>query len=230
MGVPVGLAHHLVYATGLRPARRDLLGALAAAVHEHHVRVLRPHPVQREVHRSGVADGAGTGDRHQRPLGQVRLRLFGLARPEEVAGVDRRRSQLRRPASVRPVPRAPGVAGVLAVALGGGVPELLEGVSPVAEVLRALGDPFQLPGLDFGAVLGILQVPQFRRELVDRPVQPHRLHVQGVDEAPQQRLALVGELGAVRGDLVDEGVEDGVEAREGFRLIPDGSWDRGRPC
>ena len=146
----------------------------------------------------------------------MRLRLFGLARPEEVAGIDSRRSELRRSAGVRPVPRAPGVAGVLAVTLGGGVPELLEGVAPVAEVLRAIDRPFQFPGLDFGAVLGILQVPQFRGELVDLSVQPHRLHVQPVDEPPEQRLAFVGELGAVGGDLVDEGFEDGIEAREGF--------------
>ena len=49
--------------------------------------------------------------------------------------------------------RSPHVAGVGAVPLGRRIPESLEGVAPVAEVLRTLGDPFQFPGLDFGAVL-----------------------------------------------------------------------------
>ena len=67
---------------------------------------------------------------------------------------------------------------------------------------------------------------QLRREPIHGPVQSHGLHVQGVDEAPEQRLPFVGELGAVRRDLFDEGVEDRFQARQRLVAIPDGSWIR----
>ena len=107
--------------------------------------------------------------------------------------------------------------------LGGGIAQLLEGVAAIAEVAGALDDSLQFPGVDLGPVLGALQVFQLRREPVDRPVQPYGLHVQSVDEAPEQGLAFVGELSAVGRDLIDEVVEDGDQAREGLVAIPDGS-------
>ena len=175
-----GLQTDLVHAARFGPAGGDLLGARSAAVHQDHVRVLASHVVERGVDPVGVVDGLGAGDGDERSLRQVRPGLLVVSRPEEVAGVDRRGGQLPGAARVRSVPRAPGVAGVGAVPLGGGVAQSLEGVPAIAEVLRTFGDSLQLPGLDFGAVLGILQVLEFRRELVDHPVQPHRLHVQGV--------------------------------------------------
>ena len=64
---------------------------------------------------------------------------------------------------------------------------------------------------------------ELRREPVDGAVQSHGLHVQGVDEAPEEALSFVGELGAVGRDLIDEGIEDRVQACQGFVAIPDGS-------
>ena len=160
--------------------------------------------------------------RDERPFGQVRLGLLVLAGAEEVAGVDGRGGQLPGAAHVRSVPRTPGVAGVGTVALGGSVPQPLEGVPAVAEVLRPLGDPLQFPGVDLGPVLSLLQVAKLGREPVDRSVEPDGLHVQGIDEAPEQALAFVGELCTVGGDLVDEGVEDRLQSRQGLGLVPDG--------
>ena len=73
-------------------------------------------------------------------------------------------------------------------------------------------------------VLRALQLLQLRREPIHGPIQSHALHVQGVDEAPKERFPLVSELGAIRRDLFDEGVEDRVQARQRLVAIPDGSW------
>ena len=223
VGVPVGLADDLVHAPRLRPARGDVFRARTAAVHKHHVRVLGSDLIECVADPVGVLDGLGAGDCHQRPLRQVRLGLLGLSGAEEVPGVDRGGGQLRRAGSVRSVPRPPGVAGVGQIALGRCVPQPLERVPPVAEVLRALDDSLQFPGVDLGPVLRLLKFLQFRREPIDCPVQPHRLHVQGVDEAPEQRLAFVGKLGPVGRDLLDERIQNGLKARQGFGLVPDGS-------
>ena len=121
------------------------------------------------------------------------------------------------------MPRPPGVARVGSVALGGRIPELLEGVAAFAQVPAALDLPLQGPGVDLGAVLREPRLLKLRRELVDGPVQPRHLHVQRADDATQQRFAFVEELGIVGGDLVHEGVEERIEAREGFGFIPDRS-------
>ena len=81
----------------------------------------------------------------------------------------------------------------------------------------------QLPGVDLGPVLSVLEFPQLGRQPIDGPVQSLGLHVQGVDEAPEQTFSFVGELGAVGRDLFDEGVEDRVQARQGLVMIPDGA-------
>ena len=89
---------------------------------------------------------------------------------------------------------------------------LVEGVAALAEVLRALGDALQLEGGDLGAVLGALEVAHFRLQLVHGAVEALRLLVQPVDQAPQHRLALVGELRAFDGDAGDDD-EDGLRER-----------------
>ena len=174
------------------------------AMHEHHVRILAVDVVERCADRLGVLDGLGAGDGNEGAFGQVHLCLAALSCAQEVAGIDRGGSQLGGAAEVRAVARSPGVAGVFAVALGGGIAELLEGVAAIAEVAGALDDSLQLPGVDLGPVLGVLQVFQFGREPVHGAVQAHGLHVQGVDEAPEEAFSLVGELGAVGCDLFDE--------------------------
>ena len=181
-----GLADDLVHTAGFGPTRGDLLGTRSAAVHEHHVRILAADLIERSKDPVGVLDGLGAGDSHQGAFGQVRLGLLVLASAEEVPGVDRGRGQFRGAARVRAVTGTPGVAGVGAVPLGGGVAQPLEGVAPIAEVLCALGDSLQFPGVDLGTVLRGLQVFQLRREPVDCPVESHGLHVQRVDEAPEQ--------------------------------------------
>ena len=193
--VPVWPADDLVDALRLGPTRRDLFCTRSAAMHEHHVRILAVDVIECGADGLGVLDGLGAGDGNERAFGQVRLGLLVLSGAEEVAGIDCRGGELRGSAGVRAVSRAPGFAGVAAVMLGGGIAELLEGVAPIAEVAGALDDSLQFPGVDLGPVLGALEVLQLRREPVDRPVQPLGLHVQGVDEAPEQRFALVGELG-----------------------------------
>ena len=130
---------------------------------------------------------------------------------------------MRGAAGVRTVARSPGAAGVFAVPLRGAVPQLLEGVAAIAEVAGALDNPLQRPGVDLGPVLGVLQILQFRREPIHGAVQSHGLHVQRVDEPPQQRFAFVGELGAVGRNFIDEGIEDRFQTRERLVAIPDGA-------
>ena len=221
--VPVRLADNLVNALRLGPASRDLLRTLSAAVHEHHIRVLAVDVVQSGADRLGVVDGLAAGDGDERALRQVRLGLLILAGAKEVPGIDRRGGQLRGAAGVRAVTRSPGVAGVAAVVFGGGIAQLLEGVAPVAEVAGALDDSLQFPGVYFSPVLRALQVLQLRREPVDGAVQSLSLHVQGIDETPEQRFPLIGELGAVGCDFIDEEVDDLVETQQRLVMIPDGS-------
>ncbi len=90
-----------------------------------------------------------------------------------------------------------GVNGGVKMYRRGGVAHCLEGVAAGGEVLRAVCDEFQLARLDLGAVLLALQVAEFRHQLVGCPVETLGLAVEHVDEAPEQALALVGELGAV---------------------------------
>ena len=223
VGVPVRLADDLVHAPGLGPTRRDLLSTRTATVYQDHVLVLAAYLIERRADRVGVVDGLGAGNGDEGALGQVRLRLLVLSRAEEVAGIDRRGGELRGAADVRAMSRTPGVAGIGSVMFSRGIPKLLEGVAPIAEVAGALDDPLQLPGVDFGPVLRALQLFQLRREPVDGAVQSHGLHVQGVDKAPQQRFPLIGELGAVRRDLIDEGVEDRFQSRQRLVAVPDGT-------
>ena len=61
--------------------------------------------------------------------------------------------------------------------------------------------------LDLGAVLGALQLTQLRSEAIHAAVQAPHLGVEAVDEAPQQALALVGELGPCRADTLCENPE-----------------------
>ena len=67
----------------------------------------------------------------------------------------------------------------------------LEGVAPVAEVLRPVRHKLQLAGLDLGAVLLALEVAQAGHQLVGGAVEALGLGVEHVDEAPQQALAFV---------------------------------------
>ena len=171
MGVPVGLAHHLVHGVALGPLRGDALDAGAAAVHEDDVVVLRLGLVEAGEDGAGVADLLAAGDGDQRSLGQVRAVLAVLACALEVSGVDGGGGQRAGLAGVAAAPGAPDVAGLGAVVLGGGVAELLEGVAAVAEVLRAVGDELQLARLDLGAVLLALEVAQLGAEPVDGAIE-----------------------------------------------------------
>ena len=109
------------------------------------------------------------------------------------------------------------------VGVGCEVAELLEGVTSVAEVVCAPGDAFEFPGLDFGAVLGASEFAHLGGEPVDGAFEALDLCVEGVDETPEEALALVGELGSVRGDGLDQGVEGLLDAGERLVLVPDGS-------
>ena len=117
--------------------------------------------------------------------------------------------------------RAPDVAGLSAVGVGGEVAHLLEGVAPVAEVAGAVGEQLQLPCLHLGAVLCGLEVFHLGHDPVDGAVEPLHLRVQHVDEAPQQALALVGHLCAVDGDAVHDDADGLAEGVDGVVLVPD---------
>jgi len=47
--------------------------------------------------------------------------------------------------------------------------------------------------------------------------------VKQVHEPPQQALALVGELGAVGGDVLDQRVDGLLDGGDGLGLVPDGA-------
>ena len=105
------------------------------------------------------------------------------------------------------------------VGLGGGIAQSLERVAPVAEAVRPVGLELELPCLHLGAVLCALEVAHLRHDPVDGPVEAGDLRVQAVHEAPQQGLALVGELGSLDGadaalELSDAYARGEVEAPE----------------
>ena len=124
-------------------------------------------------------------------------------------------------AGVRSVARAPDVAGVYAVRFGGGVAHLLERVAAVAEVARPVCQGLELDGLHLGAVLGAFEVSHLRDDPVDGAVEPGDLAVQHVDEAPQQRFALVGELRPLDGDARHDDADGLGERLGGVVLVPD---------
>ena len=141
--------------------------------------------------------------------------------PDEIAGVDGGGGEAAGLARVRAVARPPDGAGLDAVGFGGEVAHLLEGVAPVAEIVRPVGQAFELDRLDLGAVLGAFERAHLGDDPVDGALDAPGLGVQHVDEAPQQALALVGELGAVRCDAADQRVDDLLDAGDRFLLGPD---------
>ena len=94
--VPVGLADHLVHAVAFGPLGGDAFHARSAAVHEHHVAVLGPRPVEAGEDGVDVSDVLAAGHRDQGAVGQVRVGLAVLA------GVDGRRGELAGLAVVAP--------------------------------------------------------------------------------------------------------------------------------
>ena len=84
-----------------------------------------------------------------------------------------------------------------------------------------VGDQLQLARLDLGAVLGGLEVAQLRAEPVDAAVEAADLGVEAVDEAPQQALALVGELEPVGRDAPGQDAERLGHRVGGVVRIPD---------
>ena len=68
--------------------------------------------------------------------------LAVLASAEVVAGVDSGGREFAGLAAVRPVARAPGIAGLGTVSFAGEAAHGLEGVAPVAEVLDPVGEKF----------------------------------------------------------------------------------------
>ena len=117
--------------------------------------------------------------------------------------------------------RAPDLAGLDAVGFRGEVAHLFERVAAPAEVVGAVGEALELDGLDLGAVLGALEVAHLLNDAVDGAVDALSLRMKHVDEAPQQALALVRELHAVRGDALDERVHHLLDAGDGLVLVPD---------
>ena len=106
------------------------------------------------------------------------------------------------------------------IGVGGDVAQRLEGVAPVAQVVRPLCELLELERGDLGAVLGAFEVAHLGNQLVDRAVEALDLGVQHVGEAPEQRLELVMHLGALDGDALDHD-RDGFGQRElGFRAVP----------
>ena len=122
---------------------------------------------------------------------------------------------------MRSVARAPGIAGLGAVSLGGEVAHGLEGIAPVAEVLDPVGQAFQFARLDLGAVLFALEVFHLGRDLVDAAVEALDLGVQRIHEAPEQALAFVGELRAVRCDGTGQDVDRFLDPGKRLVLVPD---------
>ena len=151
----------------------------------------------------------------------MRAGLAVLAGAPEVAGVDCGRGEFPGLRGVRAVARAPDLAGMDAVGLGGGIAHGLERIPAVAEVARPIRQQLQLPRLDLVAVLGALEVAHLGHDLVDGALQPGDLCVQHVDEAPQQGLALVGELGPLDGDAVHDDADRLAERLDGVVAVPD---------
>ena len=170
---------------------------------------------------AGFAMSFAAGDRDERSLRQVGHGLAILARPLEIAGVDGRRGQLAGLRGVRAAPWPPHGAGLDAVGGGGGVAHGLEGVAPSGEVLRTVRHKLELARLDLGAVLLALQVAQSGQQLVGGAVETLGLAVEHVDEAPEQALAFVGELGSVGTDALCEDAEGFAHRVERVVGVPD---------
>ena len=66
-----------------------------------------------------------------------------------------------------------------------------------------------------------LEVAHLGHDAVDGAVEPLHLTVEHVDEAPHQRLALVGHLCAVDGDAVHDDADGFAQCLDGVVLIPD---------
>ena len=126
---------------------------------------------------------------------------------------------------MRSVARAPGIAGLGAVSLGGEVAHGLEGVAAITKVLDPVGQEFQFARLDLGAVLFLAEVFHLGRDLVDTAVEALDLGVQRIHEAPKQALAFVGELRAVRCDGAGQDVDGFLDP--GKSLLP---RSRSRDC
>ena len=122
---------------------------------------------------------------------------------------------------MRSVARAPGVAGLGAVSLGGEVAHTLEGIAAITKVLDPVGQEFQFPRLDLGAVLFLAEVFHLGRDFIDTAVEALDLGVQRIHEAPEQALAFVGELRAVRCDGTGQDVDGFLDTGESLVLVPD---------
>ena len=162
---------------------------------------------------------AGEGD--QGAFGKMRGGLAVFTGAQVVAGVDGGGGQFAGLAAVRSFTRAPGVAGLGSVSLGGEVAHGLEGIAPIAQVLDPVCDEFQFARLDLGAVLFLAEVFHLGRDLVDAAVDALDLGVQCIDEAPEQALAFVGELRAVLGDGAGQDVDRFFDPGKRFFLVPD---------
>ena len=219
--VPVGLADDLVDAVAVRPLGRDLLDAGATAVDQDHVVVLGLEFLEGADDGACVAGVLAACHRHERSLGQERLVLAVPAGTLEVSGVDHGRSELAGLGGVGPAPGPPEVSGLDPVGLGRCISELLEGVPPVREVLGSVGDEFELSGPDLRAVLLSLEVAHVGEEPIGRAVEALGLGVEHVDEAPEQALALVGELRSVGRDAVCHDAEGFRDGGEGVLRVPD---------
>ncbi len=86
-----------------------------------------------------------------------------------------------------------------------------------------MGLQFEFACVDLGAVLGALQVADFRREAVDVAVESPDLRSPYVDEAPEHGLAFVGDLQAIRGDATGQDAELFADGFDRFVAVPDAS-------
>ena len=75
--------------------------------------------------------------------------------------------------------------------------------------------------LDLGAVLFTLEVFHLGRDLVDTAVEALDLGVQRIHETPEQALAFVGELRAVRCDGTGQNVDRFLDPGKRLVLVPD---------
>ena len=219
--IPVRLADDLVDAALFGPASGDALDARAAAVHEHHVGVLGADLVEALEDVGRIVHVLATGDGDEGSFGQVGLGLAVLACADEVTGVDGGGGELAGLAGVRSAPGPPCLAGRGQVVLGSGITHALEGVAAGGEVLRPVGDEFELAGLDLGTILFVLEVSEVGHEAVGCAVEALRLSVEHIDEAPEEAFAFIGKLSAVGADAVSEDAEAGVYGVESVILVPD---------
>ena len=120
-----------------------------------------------------------------------------------------------------PLRGTPGIAGLCAVSLCGEVAHGLEGVAAVTEVLDPVGQAFEFARLDLGAVLLAMEVLHFGRDLVDAAIEALDLGVQRIDEAPEEALAFVGELRAIRCDGAGQNMDRFLDSRKRLVLVPD---------